>query len=185
MLSKLFIHCKIKNVVSKHHKTCMQFQNMKLSKPWYLKYLLETKQFPAVTTEVSKVRVSPRSCTNHLCVYSRGWGATLPGAPWHQLPHKASPEATTTAGGCSCGSCQWHPCPAVWLPRPSLPKPLWSSCPAVQLPVGPAAALQETGGHSQFPPQGKQWHFGPRCSKTAFTSLRCPQVHSTGVASSF
>lgn len=42
MLSKLFIHSKIKNVVSKHHKTCMQFQNMKLSKPWHLKYQLET-----------------------------------------------------------------------------------------------------------------------------------------------
>lgn len=72
MLSKLFIHSKIKNVVSKHHKTCMQFQNMKLSKPWHLKYLLETKQFPAVTTEVSKVRVSPSSCSNHPCVYARG-----------------------------------------------------------------------------------------------------------------
>lgn len=71
MLSKLFIHCKIKTVVSKHHKTCMQFQNMKLSKPWHLKYLLETKQSPAVTTEVSKVRVSPGSCTI-TCVCSTG-----------------------------------------------------------------------------------------------------------------
>lgn len=72
MLSKLFIRSKIKNVVSKHHKACMQFQNMKLSKPWHLKYLLETKQFPAVTTEVSKVRVSPSCCSNHPCVYARG-----------------------------------------------------------------------------------------------------------------
>lgn len=135
MLSKLFIHSKIKNVVSKHHKTCMQFQNMKLSKPWHLKYQLETKQFPAVTTEVSKVRVSPSSCSNHPCVYSRGGGATLPGAPWHQLPHKASPEATTRAAGrCSCGSssdthaqlwgCQQTP---DSLNPPGAPAQLWGS----------------------------------------------------------
>lgn len=135
MLSKLFIHFKIKNIVSIHHKTCMQFWNMKLSKPWHLKYLLETKQFPAVTTEVSKVRVSPSSCTNHLCmdVFHRMRCHTLPGAPWHHCHTKLHLRPPPWAAGrCSCRSCQWHP---------SFPDSLWSSCPPVQLPVGPAAAL--------------------------------------------
>lgn len=139
MLSKLFIHGKIKNVVSKHHKTCMQFQNMKLSKSWHLKYLLETKQFPAVTTEVSKVRVSLSSCTNHLCLYSTGWGATLPGALWHQLPHKASPEATTT--GCRKMLLWELPAGASvsWAPLPSCAAA--SSTPHSLTPSGASAQL--------------------------------------------
>lgn len=147
----------------------MQFWNMKLSKPWHLKYLLETKQFPAVTTEVSKVRVSPSSCTNHLdaWMYSTGWGATLPGALWHhchtKLPLRPSPRA---AGRCSCGSCQRHPS-VSWVPLrscvadsstshsliPSGAPAQLCSCQGDQLQPCQLPTGQETGGHSQFPPQ--------------------------------
>lgn len=163
MLSKLFIHFKIKNIVSIHHKTCMQFWNMKLSKPWHLKYLLETKQFPAVTTEVSKVRVSPSSCTNHLCMdvfhRMRCHTARSTVAP---LPHKASPEATTM--GCRKMPLQELPvAPLIpWFPLELLPTCAAASGTSCSLASSQLGRRQE-GTANSLP--RNQWHFRPWCSK--------------------